>query len=171
MDRVLGFDLAFLGSLALQLLNTIVLTGALSYILYKPVLKFLKNRRDRIENQINDAAKELKEAQEMRATYEEKLKAIEKERASILDEARKRAAEREAQIIQEAKTEADTLKSRAMLEIERERDKVKDDIKVQIIEISSLMASRFVEKNMDQTTGNKLLEDVISDLGDAKWLS
>jgi len=58
-----------------------------------------------------------------------------------------------------------------MKDIEREQERARDEVKKQIIEISSLMASRFVSANMDDSTQKKLLNEAIADLGDAKWLA
>ena len=89
----------------------------------------------------------------------------------ILGEARNRASLREQEIIAEAKAEAETLKNRAMVDIQREQEKAKDEIKKQIIEVSSIMAGKFIAETIDQKKQEKLVDEVISDLGDVKWLS
>ena len=71
--------------------------------------------------------------------------------------------------IEEAKKEAEAIKSRAMLDIQREQDKAKEDIRLQIIEVSSLVASKFISENINQAEQNKLVDQVIADLGEVKW--
>lgn len=172
MDEfILSLDANMLKDLAFQLLNTCILCAVLSYLLYKPVKNMLAARRDRIEGQINSAESRLDEANKMKAMYEEKLKAIDKEKEMILGEARNRAVLREQEIIAEAKAEAETLKNRAMVDIQREQEKAKDEIKKQIIEVSSIMAGKFIAEAIDQKKQEKLVDEVISDLGDVKWLS
>ena len=172
MDKfILSFDIDFLKDVAFQLLNTGILCAVLTYLLYKPVKNFLAARRERIEGQITSAETQLKEANEMKVMYEEKLKSIDKEKEAILGEARNRALKREQEIIAEAKREAETLKNRAMVDIQREQEKAKDEIKKQIIEVSSLMAGKFVAASIDQNEQNKLVDEVISDLEEVKWLS
>ena len=58
-----------------------------------------------------------------------------------------------------------------MVDIQREQEKAKDEIKKQIIEVSSLMAGKFVAASIDQNEQNKLVDEVISDLEEVKWLS
>ncbi len=169
MDRMLGFDQQFLIALGWQLINTGVIIGVLAYFLYEPVKKFLKERQERIEKQINDAENIEKQAIELKNEYEQKLSKINVERTEILEDARKRATQMEAEIIAEAKAEARKVKERAMLDIEREEEKARDDMRTQIIELSTSMASRYVETNIDVETQNKLLDEVISDLGEIKW--
>jgi len=160
-----------LKDLAFQLLNTCILCAVLSYLLYKPVKNMLASRKDKIENQISSAETQLAEATKMKALYEEKLKAVDKEKDIILSDARSKAVQREQEIIAEAKAEAEALKNRAMVDIQREQEKAKDEIKKQIIEVSSIMASRFVAASINQKEQDKLVNEVISDLEEVKWLS
>ncbi len=171
MSRILGLDVQTLLQMGLILFNVLLTIYIIYRIMYKPVLNFLAKRTERIQNQLNAAANAQKEAEALRTEYEEKLSNIEKERFELLDSARKRGQEKETQIVQEAKTEAETIRNRAALEIKREEEKAKDEMKKQIIEISTLMASRFVTANIDEETQNKLLDEVVSDLGDVKWQS
>lgn len=159
----------FLIQLAWQLLNTGVLCFILTKLLYKPVKKFLQERKDKIANQIDSAEQKLLDAENLKLEYESKLKEIETEKAEILAAARERAKANEAQIIDEAKKEAQILKDRAALDIKRAEEKAKDDIMKQIIEVSSLMTSRFIEATMTEEEQNKLVNEVISDLGEVKW--
>lgn len=168
---ILGLDADMLKDLAFQLLNTAILCAVLSYLLYKPVKGFLAARRERIEGQINDAEKKLDDAGKMKAMYEKKLREIEKEKEQILADARNRAVLREQEIIAEAKEEAETLKNRAMVDIQREQEKAKDEIKKQIIEVSSIMAGKLIAEAIDSKKQEALVDEVISDLEGVKWLS
>ncbi len=169
MDRMLGFDGAFLTEIAFQLLNTTIIIGVLAYFLYEPVKRFLHERQALIEKQITDAEKIEKEAIALKAEYEQKISKINIEKTEILEEARKRGKTLENEIIATAKEEARKVKERANLDIEREQEKAKDDMRTQIIELSTAMASRYVEVNIDEETQNKLLDEVISGLGEVKW--
>lgn len=168
---VLSFNMAFVQTFLFNWINVGFVAFIMYILLYGPVKKFMASRQERIENQIKSAATQLKDAEQLKADYESKLKNIEQEKAEILDSARKRGAEREEQIIGEARKEAQTLKDRALLDIQREKDKAQDEMKRQIIEVSSLMASRFVKGGMDDSSKQSLLDAAISDLGDVKWPS
>ncbi len=168
---VMNFDKQFIIQLCWQLFNTAVLCFILTKLLYKPVKKFLADRKEKIAKQIDGAKAQLEDAQKLKAQYEMKLSEIEKERNAILDNARSQGKQTEQQIISDAKREAETIKNRAMLDIQREQEKAKDEIKKQIIEVSSLMASRFIASSMDEATQNRLVDEVIADLGEIKWQS
>ncbi len=166
---ILTLDMQLLYGVIIQLISTGILCALLSYLLYIPVTQFLQKRRERIENNINEANKKLADADSLKAEYELKISEIEKEKATILEEARARAKQNEAQIIEEAKKEAEAIKNRAMLDIQREQDKAKEEVRLQIIEVSSLVASKFISQNINEAEQNKLVDQVIADLGEVKW--
>jgi len=168
---MLAFDLNLLTNMGIQLINTIILAFALSKILYKPVKKFLHARRDRISQSLTDAKEALDNAYITKASYEEKFEGIESERKEILAATRTRASEIEGQIISEAKAEADAIKERAAREMAMERKKAEEELRKQIIEISTIIAERYVSEKMDESTGNRLLNDALDELGDSAWLN
>ena len=169
--HMLAFDLNLLTNMALQLINTAILAFALNKILYKPVKKFLHARRERVSQSLADAKEALDSAYKKKSSYEEKFEGIESERKEILTTARTRAFEIEEQIINEAKARADAIKERATREMVMERKKAEEELRKQIIEISTIIASRYVAEKMDTSTGNRLLNDAIDELGDSAWLN
>lgn len=171
MDRIIGLDQQTLMAWGLQMINTLVMVFVLVKLLYKPVGKFLNARVEKIKNNIMNAENKLKDADSLKVQYEEKMKNIEKERSQILEEARARATSKEREIVEAAKLEAETIKKRAILDVEREQTKAREELKGQVIEISTLMASKYIASSIDTNTQNKLLNEVISELGEVKWLS
>lgn len=169
MDYLLSLDMQFVKGMLFQLVNTAIIIFILWKVLYNPVKDFMKKRKDRIENQLNDANVSQNKASELKKEYEDKMSNITVEKTAILDEARKRGKDIEKTIIDEAKEEAKTIKERAKKDIEREQDKVKDEMRKQIIELSTELSRKYISQNISNDTQNKLLEEVISDLGGAKW--
>jgi len=167
----MDFDMQTLIQMGIQLINTCILVFALNKILYKPVKTFLHNRREKINENIETVDTLLSNAEMLKGWYEEKMKAAEFDRNEIIDEAKKRAAGMESQIIAEAKAEAKAIKERAMQEIQLEQENSLDEMKRQIIDISTMIAERYVQEKMDAQTSNKLLNEAIDDLGDATWLN
>jgi F-type H+-transporting ATPase subunit b len=165
----LRIDSNVLIEMLLLWVNVIFIVVLLSWLLYKPALKFLTERRERIQGDFDKAAADMQEAEEKRNHYQGKLEAIVVEKEEILTAARKLAGEKEAEIIQNANGEAASILERAKVEIEREREKAKDEIRTQIIQVSALMAEQLMGKGMDETDRNKILDEAISELGDAVW--
>ncbi len=166
---VITLDSQFVFSIVVQLINTCIMCFILAKLLYNPVLNFLNARKERIASQIEEANKMLDEAKTLKMQYELKLEDIETERSDILETARASAIKSSQQIISQAKEEADTIKNRAMLDIEREQAKVQDEVKKQIIKVSTAMSEKFIAAKISESEQEKLVEETIRDLEGVKW--
>jgi len=169
--RILGFDAEFLMELGIQWLNTLILTLVLAYFLYKPVKKFMDSRAERIRMQIEDANGTEQKALTMKEDYETRLGNIERERASILDIARKQAQDKTDQLLADAKQNADIIRARAHKDIEMEQERIKDDMRKEILDLAAMMAGRFAAASLDKQTQDKLIGEAVSEIGDVKWLT
>jgi len=169
LSRVLEFDSEFLVGIGFAWINLAFIIFILSWLLYQPVLDFLMSRKNRIENDIDSARKNLQESEEAKALYVSRLANIESERSQILDAARRDANANRDEIIAQAKGDANDERARATREIEQQWVSANDTIKTQIIEVSSMMAGRFIESYIEPAEKEKLLNQAIADLGDAAW--
>lgn len=169
IHRVFGLDQQTFMGVAFVFINIAVLAFVLSKILYNPVRNFLHDRSERIKGQLKQAEDEKAVAADLRTQYEAKLKNIESERDDILDTARKQAADKSKQVLDEAKTEAEAILDRATRSMEMEQERVKDEVRQSIIEISSLMAQRFVARTMDNDIQDKLFTEVMAELGETDF--
>lgn len=170
-SRIIEFSPRTVFEWAVMLVNLFVIIGILSWFLFKPVSEFLNDRRERIKGQINDAKENNIKASTLRTEYETKLKSIEQEAAEILREARAKAKQNEQEIINEARVEADEIRKRTHVEIQLEQERVKDEMKKEMIEVATIMASKFVTSSMDEAKQNELINQIIDEAGDVQWLS
>lgn len=169
----------FLFNLDAQLLFDTVLLAvavfflflAMSYLLFNPARKLLKDRQNRIDNDINTAKEDKESAAALKAEYESKLKDIDKEAEVILSEARQKALKNEAKIIDEAKAEASRIIKRAQDEAVLEKKHAMDDMKQEMIQIASLMAQKVVAASINTQIQDTLVEETLKEMGDSTWLS
>ncbi len=170
-ERLFDLDLQLLADSVLLVISIFVLYILLSYLLFNPARNLLKNRQEKIKNDIDTAAKDKEEAAKMKAEYEERIKNIDKEAETILSDARKKALKKEAKIVEEAKEEAARIISRAKEEAELEKKHAADDVKKEIISIASIMAGKVVSASIDTTVQDGLIEETLKEMGDETWLS
>lgn len=108
----------------LHLFNFVILTGGLYLLLYKPVKDFMEKRNAHFVSIEKDAEEKLREAESVKAEYEEKLLNVEEEiklqKAQALQEAE---TIMEAQI-KEAKDEAKKIIKTAKEEAKHEHEKI-----------------------------------------------
>ena len=160
---ILSLDKNLLIKMGIMLFNVALLTVFLVYILYKPVKKFLNDRTLRIKGEIDEAGKIREEAMQLKEKYERLIDGIENEREDILRETHKKAVEKSDQLLFQARREVEVIYNRAMSELELERKNVSDDMKRQMIEISNIMASRFVKVSISHEEQEKFIEQAFAD--------
>jgi len=147
----------------MQWFNVALLAVIMTVVLYKPVKKFLAERAERIKNDIDSARANNAKAAEIKADYQKMIDNIEKEKEEILTKARRDANKEHERIVLEAQKEAKHLIVKANDEIKVERENAAREIKTQIIEISTLIASRFMEISVDRQTQDKFIEEALAD--------
>ena len=169
--RLFNLDFQLLADAVLTMIAVFVLFLALSYFLFNPARKMLRDRQDKIQGELDSAASDMENAKALREEYETKLKEVDKEAQEILSEARKKALNNENQIVAAAKEEAARIIERARVEAELEKKKVADDVKKEMISIASVMAGKVVSASIDTNVQNSLIEETLKEIGDSTWLS
>ena len=167
--RVFGIDTATLINIVANLVNVTALAAILAYLLYKPVRNMLNKRTTKIQGQLIQAEEELEKATELRRKYEAKMEDVEREREEILGEARKIAADSSRRLLADAKKEADTIRERAAANVEMEWERAESDMRTAIIDVSAVMAEKFVSLAINKETHDRLFDETISDLEGMKW--
>jgi len=167
--RVFDIDQATLINIIFNIVNVAALAAVLAFLLYRPVRNILSKRTERIQGQLMQAEEELEKATALRHRYEQKLEEVEREREEILTEARKIAAESSRRLIADAKKEADIIRERAAANVEMEWERAENGMRTAIIDVSSIMAEKFVSLAINKETHDRLFNETISDLEGMTW--
>lgn len=168
-NRIFGLDPQLLMDVLIVALSVFILFLALSYLLFNPARELLKKRQDKVQGELEHAAKDKKDAAELKSNYEAKLKDAFHEVDTILSEGRKKALKRENEIVDEAKEEAARIIDRANKEVELEKSKVKDEMKQQMVAVASAMAGKIIASNLDETKQAQLVDEALNEMGDDTW--
>lgn len=170
-DRIFGLDPQLIFDAVVLAINIFLLFIFLSYILFNPVRDMLKKRQEKITEERETTKADMAKAEALKEEYDEKLKSVDKEVEAILASARKKAMANEEKIISEAKEEALRIIEHAKAEAELEKEKAKDDVKREIIAVSTLMAGKVVAASIDAKKQEQLINETLGELGDSTWLS
>ena len=171
MEFLFGLDPQLLFDTLLMAIAVFFLFLAMSYLLFNPVRKMLKDRQEKIASDIDIANADKEDAAKLKAEYEAKLKDIEKEAEQILSEARKKAQMNASRIEGEAKEEAARIIQTANEEAELSKKRAMDEVKQEMIAIASLMAAKVVAANIDTTVQDTLVEQTLEEMGESTWQS
>ncbi len=155
----LGINLTLLVA---QIFNVLILFLILGAVAYKPMVKFLDGRREKIAKGLEDARK-----------AEERLANIEKDSQSRMDAARADAqrmvaemtanAEKNAvAIAAKANEDAVKIKAAAQEEAESERNKALADLRSQVVTLSMAAANKLIGESMDEKRQRALVDEFFS---------
>ena len=155
------------GTLLIQIINFVILCAILGHFCYKPVLKVLDERKNRIKNDLDSAAASKADAEKLKESYEAQLRHAEVRAQEIVDKAVKEAKVQAQAQIDEAHAAIQKSKDQATQQIERERKDALEDLKAQVADLSCEIAAKINSKNMTPDANDRLIAESIAKL-DAK---
>lgn len=144
-----------------QLINFAIVLVVLWLFVYKPILKILDERKEKIEKSIKQASE-----------IEERMDAIEKEKESIISEARTAAMEINEKAHQDGKVRSEEMVQAAKREVERvivkgkqqltaEKEGMLRDLRKDIVDISMKAVARITQSEIDEKKSQSLAEEVV----------
>lgn len=147
-----------------QIINFGVVFGALTYLLYKPILKILDERSQRIEEGQLAAQKAIAEQEKIEEVKKQTRQKAEKEAAKLLEEANKTATERKNKIIAQAKEEALQEVERLRLAWNEEKRKSVQDMRAQFSDAVIAAAEKVVSQSLTAKSHAALVEEEFKSL-------
>ena len=157
-----------LWQMAASLLNLLLLFLVVKKFLYKPIKKMLDERQNTIEGNYEAAEKAKEEALNEKLAYEEKIKDAKEEAAGIIKSAAEKAELRGEKIVAEAKEKADGIIRRAENDAELELKKAEDRIKQEIVDVSTLLAEKMLEREVKADDHKAMIDSFIDSIGEEK---
>ena len=147
-----------------QILNFLILVAILRARCYKPVVRMIKAREDKIAESLAKADSDVAEAESLKKDYQAQLAEAREKAQAIVDKAEKVAASNRETSLQDTKREIEQMKKAAQAEIQRDRERAADQLKKEIVALSLLAAGKVVEKNMEASENEALVGDFIDKL-------
>ena len=151
-------------TLLAQMLNFLLLVILLRVFAYKPIVKILKEREEKIANSIKQADDDAAKAQATLKEYQDQLAGARLKAQDIMDTAEKRANEEHETSIQATKSEIEQMKQAAQQEIQRERAQAVEKLKGEVIALSVAAAEKIVSKKIDANENEVLIKEFIDQL-------
>lgn len=147
-----------------QILNFLIIVAILRALCYKPVVRMIKAREDKIAESLAKADSDVAEAESLKKDYQAQLAEAREKAQAIVDKAEKVAASNRETSLQDTKREIEQMKKAAQAEIQRDRERAADQLKKEIVALSLLAAGKVVEKNMEASENEALVGDFIDKL-------
>ncbi|MFI3313743.1 MAG: F0F1 ATP synthase subunit B [Eubacteriales bacterium] len=149
-----------------QICNLFITMMLFKKFLFAPVKKVIADRQAQVDSLYLDAETAKTAALESQTSYEALLTGAKTEAAELVRTATATAQSRGDQMVREAKEEATAIKNKATADIALEKKKALNQVKNEISEIAMDIASKVVEREIDQKDHQKLVEEFIEKMGE-----
>jgi F-type H+-transporting ATPase subunit b len=124
-----------------------------------------KAREDRIRTDLETAERAKAEAETSLAQYRAQIANAIAEAQAIIDKARQDAENVRRELIARAEADANEIRQKASDDIRLATERAKVDLQRQVATMSVELASKIVERNLDQTTQQQLIDSYIASVG------
>ena len=150
----------------ISLCNLILLFLVVKKFLFKPVKNLLAARQAELDHQYAAAEEAEREAMESKTAWEQKLRGAESEANAIIEDASDTAKRRAEQIVSEATLKAEGIVSRAEEEAVLTRKKATEDMKKEIVDVSSAIAEKMLEREVNEDDHRAMIDSFIEQIGE-----
>lgn len=156
-------------TLLFTIINLSILLFFMKKLLFKSVNNIFESRRKEIEDNLTNAQKSKDEANSLKQQYEEQIKLARGEAKNIVDTATTVASKKSDEIIEDARNRAKKIEEKSNEDILNQKRMAFDSLKTEISVIAVDIASKVIKKDINTTDHSKLIDDVIDNVGEAKW--
>jgi F-type H+-transporting ATPase subunit b len=151
------------GTLFWTALTFLTLVFLLKKMAWKPLLKALDEREQRMQEQLQKTEEARRDAERKLAEYQAMLDNARNEAQEVINKGRKSAEATKDEIVRKAQTDADQIVERAKREISLEREKAIGEIKKTAGELSLAIATKIIKKSLNPKDHQDLIHDAVSD--------
>ena len=152
-----------LPSLIAYLVNFVILLGILSLFAYKPLIRLMDQRAERIRESLAAADQARQEATSSREAIEEQLNEARREGQRLLDQAREAVERFRGEEMERARNEAEGFVERARSDIQRERDAAITEVRNNFGDLAITAAERVIRRSLDRQAHQELIDQVLEE--------
>lgn len=149
-------------------IGTIISLGAVLsmtwYFFWDPVNEKLEERKKKIEKNINDANLKNEEADINNKASSEELNKSKQVALEIISNSKKEGNDLKKEIVNSGKNQNEFIMKKSREQISIEKKQMYEDIKQEIISTSILAAEKIIERELDDSSNKKLVEELIEKL-------
>jgi ATP synthase F0 subunit b len=159
---LLSLDLA---TILFQIINFLILAGLLYWLLFKPVMRTIRERREEKEGVLRELERERQVVAERRAELDERLSRMEEEAANTIAEARQEAEEEREELLQEARAEVEQILVEAQADAYRVRQQAVESFRSDLVDATLDVSGMVIHK----TVPDEVHDSLVRKLSDRIW--
>ena len=150
-------------SLIIYLVNFLLVLGILLLFAYRPILRLMDQRAERIRESLEASERAREEAANSQAAVEEQLVEARRESQRIMEMAREAGERFRGEEMERARNEAENFVERARADIRRERDVVIEEVRASFGDLAMTAAERVVRRSLDRQAHEDLITQVLEE--------
>ena len=154
------------GLIIWTLVSFFILLILLKKVAFPPILKGMKKREETIKQQLEEAQKTKKEAENLLGDYKRQLAEARSEAQKIINEGKSLGENMRKEIVQKAQQESNQIVKRAQEEIELQKQKAILELQEKIADLSIMAATKIINKSLNTEDNRRLVEEYVSKVGD-----
>ncbi len=151
--------------IGLHILNVLIMFVVLRLLVYKPILKFIKQREHAFSDKTDDLDAREKRLVQQKAQYEHMMAQAQGEAASIIANSNEMAQEHAREILGKAKEHAKEIVVRAKKEIDSEKAQARLDMRAEIADMSVQIAQKVLEREISVEDNRKIIDEFFERVG------
>ena len=150
-------------SLAIYLVNFLLVLLLLYLFAYKPILRLMDQRADRIRESLEAADTARQEAASSQEALQEQITEARREGQRIMDQAREASERFRTEEMDKARQEAEAFVERAKDDIARERDTALQEVRASFGDLAITAAERVIRSSLDRQAHEELINQVLEE--------
>ncbi|MCE4964573.1 F0F1 ATP synthase subunit B [Staphylococcus haemolyticus] len=154
------------GTVIVTVITFAILLALLKKFAWGPLREVMDKRERDINRDIDEAEEAKLNAQKLEEENKKTLKQTQDEVQRILEDARVQARKQHEEIIHEANIRANGMIETAQSEINSEKERALADINNQVSELSVLIASKVLQKEISEQDQKELVDKYLKEAGD-----
>ena len=153
-------------SMIYAVVNFLLLLAVMYFVMYKPLAKTMKQRKDTIKNNIETAEALKAEAEKAKADISAELAKSREAAQEIIARAEKTGEAQKNEIVAEAKAEAQKLIDKAHAEVQEEKEKALTAIRDEAASLAIMAASKLIDRSLTDADHKKIVDKYIEEAGE-----
>ncbi len=150
----------------ISLLNLLILFLLFKKFLFKPVNNMLSKRQAELDERYNAADDAKRAAEEEKLFWDEKIGTVKEETDKMIEKAQNNAKRQGDAIVSKAKEQAEGIVRQAETQAQLEMKKAEEGIKREIVEVSTALANKLLEREINPEDHRSLIDSFIEKIGD-----
>ncbi len=149
--------------------NLGLLIALLIYLIRKPFLSFLKNRKERLRSEVDRAAEAAEQAKITLEEYSAKLDAVASEIAALQENIRNQGENEKNDLVSAAEKSCEMIKKEVEDTVRLETTKAVSEIQSEVVDSALALAEKMIKERVDTDFTTDSVDDFVKMIEEGKW--